>query len=538
MLKMGGLPAYLRESGYFDAASHEKWLLHTWSLSVEWQFYMVYPLIILIARKLSNFNFTRTLLVVMAAGSFALCLYASTRSPNAAFYMLPTRAWEMLAGGLIYLFPIQMKQEYKKSVSLIGLTMIAASTFFLTAADVWPGWLALIPVLGTALVICAADQSSVLTNNKISEWIGEASYSIYLWHWPIVVLINYYGFSGSSSAIAAGIAISIALGIVSLHLIEKPSRDLKVQLSQAPHLACYVAITLMIGLPAALVFANHGIESRVSALVAAADRERTNKNPSSKNCFLETGVDSPKCIFGNIEKPVGVIVIGDSHSDATVSAVVDAAGPDRSTLYLGYIGCMTIPEMKLQGQNSGYQCGDFVRKQIDELSTTLPGVPLVVTNRSSLYVLGHNEEKDKTNGPLMYFDKPGILDAAYKEDYRKRFISSMCEFAKNRPVYVTKPIPEMGVNVPTVVARGNIRNIAKNVELPVSEYRERNSFVVSVMHEAAQTCGIHLLDPEPSLCDSTVCFGSDGGRPLYWDDDHLSESGNKKLIPMYKQIWN
>lgn len=530
---------YWKEAGYFDTASHEKWLLHTWSLSVEWQFYMVYPLIILAARKLFSFNTTRMLLVALGAGSFALCLYASTHYPNTAFYTLPARAWEMIVGGLVYLFPVQMKQSHKQSASIIGLIMIAASVWFFTAADVWPGWLALLPVLGTALMVCAADQTSIVTNNKVAGWIGEASYSIYLWHWPVVVLIGYYGMANNAPVVAAGIAASVILGFASLYLVEKPTRTIKVPLSQLPHLACYAALVLVVGASASLVFVKRGVESRVSDMVAAADRERTNKNPASKNCFIESGVDSPKCVFGNPEKPVGVIVIGDSHADAIVSAVTDAAGPERSTLYLGYISCMTIPGMKLQGMPADYQCGDFVSKQIQELSSTLPGVPLVVTNRSSVYVLGHNERKDPTTGPLMYFSEPGPLDAAYKEEFRKRYVSSMCELAKHRPVYVTKPIPEMGVNVPTKLARDEVKlGKAADIAVSLESYRERNAFVVSVMNDAAAACGIHLLDPVPALCDATACYGSVDGKSLYWDDNHLSESGNKKLVPMFKQVWN
>ena len=531
--------AYWREAGYFDTASHGKWLLHTWSLSVEWQFYIVYPLIILAARKLFGANLTKALIVVGALVSFALCLYMSSRSPSAAFYLLPTRAWEMLAGGIVYLFPVQMTHAKKKALSAIGLVMIALSIVMLDASDVWPGWLALIPVVGTVLLILAADQTSVVTNNKLSASIGKASYSIYLWHWPLVVLIGYYGLADSPAAIALGIAAAILLGYASLYLVELPTQKLNIKTNQLIHLAGYGLVVMVIGACASAIFAKQGIESRVSMIAAQADRERTNKNPASKDCFIESGTDSPKCVFGKKDEPVSVIVMGDSHSDAVVSAVVDAAGPGRSTQYLGYISCMTIPGMKLQGMPSSYQCGDFVRNEIEELKTTMPGVPMVVINRSSVYVYGHNEYKDRTTGPLMFFSEPGALDDAYKAEFRKRYVSAMCEIAKNRPVYVMKPIPEMIKNVPTTIARNEVRfGESSDVTLPLSEYKSRNEFVVSVIEDAAKTCGIQILDPEPYLCDAQQCYGSSNGKPLYWDDNHMSESGNKKLVPMFQAIWN
>lgn len=259
---------YWKEVGYFDTASHEKWLLHTWSLSVEWQFYIVYPLIIIAARKLFGFNSTRLLLIAVGIGSFALCLYASLRSPNAAFYMLPARAWEMIAGGLIYLYPVQLKDIYKKLASIIGLIMIAFAIFALTKADVWPGWLALIPVLGTVLVIYGADQKSIFINNYIAGWIGEASYSIYLWHWPIVVLVGYYGLSGSLGVMVSGITASIILGFLSLNFIEKPTRNPKVSVSAVGYLGCYVGLVLVVAIAGAAPYAMNGIPGRA----AVADR--------------------------------------------------------------------------------------------------------------------------------------------------------------------------------------------------------------------------------------------------------------------------
>ena len=115
----------------------------------------------------------------------------------------------------------------------------------------------------------------------------------------------------------------------------------------------------------------------------------------------------------------------------------------------------------------------------------------------------------------------------------------MCELSKHRPVYVTKPIPEMTVNVPTTLARNEKKHAnAPDITLPLEDYYHRNTFAISVMNEAAERCGIHLLDPVPALCDTKKCYGSINGVPLYMDDNHLSEFGNKKLIPMFETIWN
>ena len=93
--------------------------------------------------------------------------------------------------------------------------------------------------------------------------------------------------------------------------------------------------------------------------------------------------------------------------------------------------------------------------------------------------------------------------------------------------------------LPTTIARNEVRfGRSEDVTIPLGEYKSRNQFVVSVMEDAAKSCGIQLLDPEPYLCDAQQCYGSSNGKPLYWDDNHMSESGNKKLVPMFQAIWN
>ncbi|WP_411726794.1 acyltransferase family protein [Methyloglobulus sp.] len=184
---------FWREAGYFDQASHEKWLLHTWSLSAEWQFYIVYPLIILLLRKWLAASRVRWGLFFFAVFSFLISIYASGRWPSAAFYLLPTRAWEMLAGGLVYLFPIAIKERTGTMLELIGIGLIAFSVMYASADDIWPGWLASIPVLGAVLVIMSKRNESLLTCNPIAQFIGKTSYSIYLWHWPLVVALNDFG---------------------------------------------------------------------------------------------------------------------------------------------------------------------------------------------------------------------------------------------------------------------------------------------------------------------------------------------------------
>lgn len=152
---------YYLGSGYFDADSHEKWLLHTWSLSVEWQFYVIYPLLLLALRKFVSINKLKIAVVVATIFGFTFSAWATYKYPSASYYLFPMRAWEMMAGGIAYLYPIYLSRSNRRLVECIGIALIIASYLLISSDDLWPGYLAIFPVLGSFLVI-QADRKSVV----------------------------------------------------------------------------------------------------------------------------------------------------------------------------------------------------------------------------------------------------------------------------------------------------------------------------------------------------------------------------------------
>ena len=191
---------YYREAGYFNPTSHEKLLLHTWSLSVEWQFYIILPIFLFFIFKLrSNKNILKIIFLLFFIISLILSIYISKTNSSAAFFLLPTRAWEMLSGGLLFLFlgNLQLSKSSKYIIEYLGFSLIAISVICFTGATAWPSFNALLPVFGTFLILLAANQKSVLTNNRAVQFLGNTSYSIYLWHWPIVFYLSYFEKSNS-----------------------------------------------------------------------------------------------------------------------------------------------------------------------------------------------------------------------------------------------------------------------------------------------------------------------------------------------------
>lgn len=208
---------YWKEAGYFDAASHEKWLLHTWSLSVEWQFYIIYPIVLVVLKRFLSFKNLKRLIVIGTVLGFVFSVVATIKWPNPAYYLLPTRAWEMMMGGIAFVYPWSMSESKKKLTELIGLTLILASYAFVSRDVAWPGHFAFLPVLGTYLVIVANQQSSFITNNVILQYLGRWSYSIYLWHWPVVVFGYYINPQGW---VLYGLLLSTLLGFTSFIVVE------------------------------------------------------------------------------------------------------------------------------------------------------------------------------------------------------------------------------------------------------------------------------------------------------------------------------
>lgn len=171
---------YWSEAGYFDAASHEKWLLHTWSLSVEWQFYIIYPLVLVAISKFFSIKTMKSLLVVGTVLCFIFCVFASYKAPGASYYLLPTRAWEMMIGGVAYLYPFSFSESRKKLLEWVGLFLIMGSYFLISADNPWPGYLALFPVLGSFLILQAQRNDSIIISNIVFQKLGSWFYSIYL----------------------------------------------------------------------------------------------------------------------------------------------------------------------------------------------------------------------------------------------------------------------------------------------------------------------------------------------------------------------
>lgn len=246
---------FWRESGYFDASSHEKWLLHTWSLSVEWQFYIILPIIIFVVWKFISYKAVKFTLFTLGFLSLCLSIYASQNWPSAAFFLLPSRIWEMLAGGMAWWITRRtpIPDTLARYTEIIGIIFISASIVLFNSSITWPGINALLPVTGAILVLISARQKSIFTSNIVAQRLGTSSYSIYLWHWPIVVALTYLSLLDSFKWVLMALIATVILGELSLKLVENPSRKAFARLSTTSNLIYISLCTLVVSVLALTV---------------------------------------------------------------------------------------------------------------------------------------------------------------------------------------------------------------------------------------------------------------------------------------------
>lgn len=532
---------FSREAGYFDIEAHEKLLLHTWSLSVEWQFYLVLPLVLMAAfRAGRGVRWIPATLLLALLASLLASILLTPKSPSAAFYLLPTRAWEMAAGGLVYWLAarVRLGQPARKAIESIGLGLIVLSVAMFDAASPWPGWRAGLPVLGAALVILAARSDSAWTGNWMAQRLGESSYSIYLWHWPVVVVWGYFAWLGVPAALVAGIAVSLLLGALSYRWIEVPSKGWLTRISGGAALRWMSAGVIGVVAVAYGVKAAEGVPGRMPEQVLAIFAQAQNGNPRAAECVGERDKPVPGCTYGGPK--LGALVLGDSHAAAVVRAVEKSLpSPDLHVLDWTVAACPTVLGIRSRGV-ANERCSDFVEWAVKRQADLPPGVPVLMVNRSPEYVHGPNEP-DRAKDLVMPRWFVGTAQAAYNAQHIDSMLAAMnetaCAIAKTRPVYLLRPIPELALHVPNVMARAKLQGRDTNVSIPLAEYQERNREIWSAQDEVARRCGVHILDPIPVLCRGGKCSGAQDGLPIYVDDDHLNQRGAELLLPLFQQMF-
>ena len=326
--------------GYWSEGAESMPLLHTWSLGVEEQFYLLFVIALSITLKYSTKKVAFCGVVLLAVISYGLSVVFSESHPDQSFYLLHTRIWEMLVGSM-FAFSLQNKQVEKLSEKrywdLLGVGVLIAAFTFIDGEMAFPGWVAILPVLGTSLVLfsgASAVSKRVLSWN-VCVYIGKISYSLYLWHWVVIVYYKNYTFSRELSLFEGGslIVVSIALAVLTYHYIENPFRRLK---GRNVIIGTLVGVCLMILLGLAIrkqVIHPWGENATQEFMYSEGDMERAIHH------LVVFDRDEERPMIDVADDSVDVIVFGSSHAHMysyTIMGLCEERG--LSVVFLGQNG--------------------------------------------------------------------------------------------------------------------------------------------------------------------------------------------------------
>ncbi|MYN29096.1 acyltransferase family protein [Duganella levis] len=502
---------YWKESGYFAAGAHEKWLLHTWSLSVEWQFYLLYPLCLLLLKRVFGLKPLRWILLAGTVLGYVLACYASSRSPDAAFFLLPTRAWEMMAGGLALLFPLTLTPPRARVLEAVGVTMIIATYALISESALWPGYLGLLPVAGATLLICANRQTSAITSNKLMQWFGNISYSLYLWHWPVVVMLAYSGMLSELRYQLLGIATSVVCAQLSYSFIEQRVRK-KTQKNWSR--AWFGGAATLCGLGLAIM-ASHGAITPVRA-VSISDRAQFVAEYALKKDNLRTThwIDKcnvtdalthrgnmnldPRCVTKSGDG--GVFLWGDSHAEALSYGLRQALPAGTPFYQVTASGCRPsiLNDTALKGPY-GAACEHANRLAIDSIAALHPAV----------VVLAQQKEHEKKDWEALAIKLKSIGVSQ---------------------IVLVGPVPQWQPSLPAVVANRHWNESSLSiVDAALDQQIIRTNSLMKQSPARAVVTYISLID---ALCKGNACEArvQPSGDLLLVDYGHLSAAGSLYVV--------
>jgi len=540
---------FFLQAGYFDSEALMKPLLHTWSLAVEEQFYILFPLLLMTLRSFSRERLLLTVGLLWGASFVASC-FASSAYPEAGFYLMPMRFCELAGGALLAIAGPQLRLAKKASAvaAAAGAAMILVAIFTYDETTSFPGVAALLPCAGALLILLAGWTSNPASRGLAAGpfvFIGQISYSLYLWHWPLLVFAQYRlgRLLGPSEALGI-VTASLVLAYLSWRFVEQPFRHKRLLAGRKALFvgaAAAMALTLAGGL---LVVVRDGMPSRLSPEVQRiySSAERTGRFTSDA-CFADSDGNGATaadiragrlCIIGAAQGPAPSFLLwGDSHAGATLPALEKLAEEQGLRGYfVGRSGCVPLIGYRISSPNSGNQqrCREANLATLDLIrSGQIKTVFLV--GRWPREVLdaefGNEGIFFDPNRPYAIRDRSALVRHGLD-----RTLAALA--AAGTRAVIVQDVPEVGYDVPHALALAAMRGVEAKVAPSLRTVEERQRQTRLLVREMAARHGAAVIDPLPSLCGSGRCMVQERGVPLYADEDHLSVAGAVRLAPLFR----
>ena len=523
---------FARQTGYFDAPAEMKPLLHCWSLAVEEQFYILYPLFLFLVTRYFRKRYAVAIGAVLTA-SLALSIHNLSTHSAANFYLPFSRAWELLIGGMlaIKVIPELRSRTWANVVALAGLGLIGYSVFAFSPATPFPGINAIYPCLGAALIIYSGSLNQTYVGQILSlrpiVFLGLISYSLYLWHWVIIVYTKYYLVRPLAPLETAGvIAGSIILATLSWRFVELPFRGRNAIGSRTWFFAGAAMASAVLCSYGGFAFLTHGIPSRFSGearmlVDGGADTWSRNDECNGKICHV--GANSDHDDF---------ILWGDSHAGALAPALEKIAVSENLSGWVAFKGaCAPLLEMRRYDQD--VDCRGFNDQVLEHIkSRHIKNVFL--HGRWGLYAEAARYKQELGGPALLTPDMKENEDYAAFAQLVESTLKELRQLDLN--VVIIASVPEVGINVPTALTRAYLSGKPMDVAPSYADFQQRQARAFQVLRHAADEYSIPIVYPHEVLCNSKDCLVEKDDRPFYSDDNHLSVHGAMYLVPALTKL--
>ena len=533
---------FWQRSGYFDSDLATKPLLHTWSLAVEEQFYATFPICLRFTRHSHLQRVSLTVSVFVA--SLALSLILTPLFPDTAFYLAPTRAWELMLGALLALGVIASPRSAYQAgwASGTGLLLIGCATVLYSAKVPYPGLAALMPTLGAGLTIWGGQQATTISRWLGSEpiaFVGRISYSAYMWHFPFLAFARYVYFSPSPTVIAIALVGAGAVSVLSYYFIEAPFRNRRRLQRRAVFAAASGSFVALIVLSGAIAY-SHGFPWRLTPRQAQLAAGASDMDQDRSEC-IEASLHSAHargfCAIGSGNRPPQFVLWGDSLAEALRPALVKAAASTHTNgIYAGYYGC---PPVMGVGRTDEPNC-EKTNNAILAYILSTPSIRGVILDGDWVW---WTEGRGITRGgnsavpvSLVSEDASARGDNALLVRHGlERTIREL--LASHRSVAIVGPLPEIGFDVPrALVLQSMGLNRGVGITLPLDDFVVRQKRVFSMLNSIEENYPVRMIWIGNIYCDSKSCNVERDGRPLYADGFHLSRFGASLSAPAFTRL--
>ncbi len=533
--------------GYIDGATDYLPMLHSWSLAVEEQFYIFFPLLLLLIFYLGR-QFARPALVVLTVGSLLAAIWATPRMPAASFYLLPTRAWELGLGAILAvgLIPARAPRFLREAAGFLGLCGVLLPVIFYDWNMTFPGLAALPPVLGTALLIWAGTAGPVMASRLLSfkpfVFVGLISYSLYLWHWPVMAFVRNRLATIELEPIwqVSTILLSFVLACLSWRFVERPFRKRRPQ----GGLSRVTVFTLSgVGASALAVFAGLLMLSNGAATQRFDDEQlaglaKVENDRTYQDCTGARAIEE-LCQFNQTQAGQGAYLLwGDSHAEALLPALIElTADREKALVFANRGACAPLPGVKRSDLSAGQdnRCEIFREAVLQHVLANDAIETIVLAARWPLYVEGRMYPD--RSGPPFRLTRVGTVsdgdNAEVAYDALEDLVAQLSSAGKS--VLLIGSVPE----IPWDVAKRMSSNILFDVPMPeavdAASVMARQGLANAMLERLEESGMARVVNLAAKVCASE-CPTHIGTDTYYVDNHHYSPLGARTLAKPVLQV--